>query len=154
MSRPAKTTDCITSTAECGMLDVCAVRFPTGAVGAFKLVLHEGIAKLVVDDRGTLHGISETPVDPAQSTKEVALGLLLNAAEASANRVNHFDVLLRSVLLQEGLIDADAFQSLAAWIADARRHTPGDERRDVRFTLLAPLGAALGAFEPYAQNLR
>ena len=117
MSRHAKTSGRTTSAAESSILNVCAVRFPAGAVGAFKLVLHEGVARLVVDDGAGLHGISETPVDPAQSTKEVALGLFLKAAEASANRVNHFDVLLRSVLLQEGLIDADAFQSLAAWIA-------------------------------------
>jgi len=117
MPRYAKTSGCTVSTAESRMFDVCALRFPAGAVGAFKLVLHEGIAKLFVDDGARLHGISEMSVDPAQSTEEMAIGLFLSAAEASAHRVNHFDVLMRCELLQEGLIDADAFRSLAAWIA-------------------------------------
>jgi hypothetical protein len=99
------------------MFDVCALRFPTGAVGAFKLALHEDIAKLFVDDGATSHGISEMSVDPALSTEEMAIALLLRATEASAHRVKHFEVLMRCELLQEGLIDADAFRCLAAWIA-------------------------------------
>ena len=117
MPRYAKTSGCTISTAELRIFDVCSIRFPTGVVGAFKLVLHEGIAKLVVVDGARLHGISEMSLDPARSTEEMAIELLLNAAEASAHRVNHFDVLMRCVLLREGLIDANAFRSVAAWIA-------------------------------------
>jgi hypothetical protein len=117
MSRDAKTSGRTMSAAESSILNVCAVRFPAGAVGAFKLMLHEGAARLLVDDGAGLHGISEMSVDPAGSTKEMSMRLLLSAAEASARRTTHFDLLLRCELLQEGLIDADAFRSLAAWIA-------------------------------------
>jgi hypothetical protein len=86
-------------------------------VGAFKLVLDDGIAKLLVDDGAALHGISEMPVDPALSTTGMAMGLLLDAAEASAQRTNHYDLLMRSALLREGLMDVGSFQHLAAWIA-------------------------------------
>ena len=99
------------------MFDVCALRFRSGAVGAFKLALHEDMAKLFVDDGAGLYGISEMSVDPDESKEEMAIGLLLIAAEASAHRVKHFDVLMRCELLQEGLIDADTFRCLAAWIA-------------------------------------
>ena len=117
MSRYAKPRGCTILTAEFSMFDVCALRFPAGTVGAFTLMLHEDIAKLFVDDGARLHGISEMLVDPALSTEDMAIGLLLRAAEASAHRVKHFDVLLRCELLQEGLIDADTFRCLAAWIA-------------------------------------
>ena len=117
MSRYAKTRGCTISTAESRMFDVCALRFRSGAVGAFKLVLHEDNAKLFVDDGARWHWISEMSVDPDETTEEMAIGLLLIAAEASAHRVKHFDVLMRCELLQEGLIDADNFRCLAAWIA-------------------------------------
>jgi hypothetical protein len=99
------------------MLDVCTVRFPTGAVGVFKLVLNGGIARLLVDDGDGLHGINEMRVDPDESTNRIAIELLLNAAEESAHKFNHFEVLMRCELLREGLIDAHAFRRLAARVA-------------------------------------
>lgn len=117
MSRYAKTGGCTTSTTESTMLDVCALQFPNGAVGAFKLLLADGIARLLVAEGGSLHAVSEMPVDPDRSAKQTAIGLLVGAAAASAYKFNHFDLLMRCELLQEGLIDADAFRSLAAWIA-------------------------------------
>ena len=116
MSRHVKTTGS-TTTAESTTFDVCALRFPTGVVGVFKLVLEDGIARLVVADAGRLHAINEMPADPARSAKRIAIDLLFNAAEASARRCNHFDVLMRCEVLQEGLIDVEAFKRLAAWIA-------------------------------------
>jgi hypothetical protein len=108
---------CSIPTADSSMLDVCTLRFPTGAVGVFKLALDEGVARLLVEDGEGLHGINEMPVDPAQSTSRIAIGLLLNAAEESAHKFNHFDVLLRCELLREGLIDTDDFRRLAARVA-------------------------------------
>jgi hypothetical protein len=99
------------------MLDVCTLRFPTGAVGVFKLALDDGIARLLVDDGDGLHTINEMPVDPAQSISWIAIALLLNTAEASAHKFNHFDVLMRCELMREGLIDAYDFRTLAARVA-------------------------------------
>jgi hypothetical protein len=99
------------------MLEVCIVRFPTGAVGVFKLLLRERTAELLVEDAGRLHGIAKTLFDSEESEKALAVWLLLNAAQASAQRTNNFGLLMRCELLQEGLIDVDAFQSMAAWIA-------------------------------------
>jgi hypothetical protein len=117
MSRHDKVKACTVFATEPKMLKVCVVRFPTGAVGVFKLLLREGTAQLLVEDAGTLHGIAETLVDSEESAKVLAVGLLLNAAEGSAQRTNNFGLLMRCELLQEGLIDVDAFKRMAAWIA-------------------------------------
>ena len=117
MSRHVKTTGSTASAVESTTFDVCALRFPTGVVGVFKLVLEDDIARLVVADAGTLHAINEMPADPARSAKRIAIDLLFNAAEASARRCNHFDVLMRCEVLQEGLIDVEVFERLAAWVA-------------------------------------
>ena len=116
-TRSAMMSPCTSFPADSAMMNVCTVRFPTGAVGVFKLALHDGIARLLVDDGEGLHRINEMPVDPSQSTNRIAIWLLLNAAEESAHRFNHFDVLMRSELVREGLIDANDFRRLAARVA-------------------------------------
>jgi hypothetical protein len=86
-------------------------------VGVFKLSLDEGMAKLLVDDGEGLHAINEMALDPSQSTSRIAVSLFLKAAEESAHKFNHFEVLLRCELLREGLVNANDFRTLAARVA-------------------------------------
>jgi len=122
------------STVESRMLEVCTLQFPTGAVGAFKLLLDDAVARLVVDDGKALHGITAMAIDPARTPSWIAIRLLLSAVEASAHRTGHFDLLTRCRLLHEGLIDVNIFRGLAARIA-----TCGVIRRAMRRSEVQPL---------------
>lgn len=135
MSPPAVMCGCRTiSSAEFAMLDVCTLQFPTGAVGAFKLLLDDAVARLVVDDGEALHGITAMAIDPARTPSWIAIRLFLSAVPASAHRTGHFDLLTRCRLLREGLIDANIFRGLAARIA-----TCGVIRRAMRRSEVQPL---------------